>query len=552
MPVLQIYKKRLAKFIEKEFSEEELSNLLFNLKSESRTIDNQLLEVEVNSDRPDLYISEGLGRAIKGLLGKKKGLFEPNTLIDNIEVLAEYVPSRPQIVIATIRGISLDDEDIKELIQFQEKLHLTVGRKRKKMAIGIHDLDKIPDRKITYKLASLNEKMRPLFIGRNMEIREVLKSTEQGISYGELSLYNGSHPAIYSGNEIISLPPVINSDITRIEPGTKNLLIDITGNDFYTISSTLNLITSVLNENHGSIIGKVEIVYSNGNEERKVLTPTLERKQIRIETEYIIKNLGFELSLNDITELLEKMRFKVASVSEDSINVIVPEYRMDILHKVDLVEDIAMAYGYNSIPLDFKYTPLDGRISDLTVVEKIIREVSTGLGFQEILGFILSGDDASKFIGENEEVIRVKNPVTETMKIIRPSIIPSLLYAIKESQHLQLPIKIFEIGECGYASGGIPITENKAGYAIVNEGASFEEMQSHIYSLLEILKLKPISKREEKSFLIKGRSASLFIEKERIGYIGEVHPRILEMFGVKYPVVVAELCIDKLKEKMEL
>ncbi|MEM3491360.1 MAG: phenylalanine--tRNA ligase beta subunit-related protein, partial [Fervidicoccaceae archaeon] len=255
MPVLYLNPERLISFIgDRGIALEKLNEILFSLKSESSLTADGLLEVEVNSDRPDLFISEGIARAVKGLIGYEKGLFQPRIQDSSYMLKVDEVPSRPFIAIGIVRGVELGEEGLKELIQFQEKLHITIGRNRRKMAIGIHDLRKIPSQDLRYTMVTLEHEMFPLGIREKKKIREVLSGTPQGRSYGEISLIGGAHPAIFSGDEIISLPPVINSEITRIEPDTKDLLIDVTGIDEETVLKTLDLITSILNEKTGSII----------------------------------------------------------------------------------------------------------------------------------------------------------------------------------------------------------------------------------------------------------------------------------------------------------
>ncbi|MEM3284966.1 MAG: phenylalanine--tRNA ligase subunit beta [Fervidicoccaceae archaeon] len=549
MPVLYLNPERLISFIgDRGIALEKLNEILFSLKSESSLTADGLLEVEVNSDRPDLFISEGIARAVKGLIGYEKGLFQPRIQDSSYMLKVDEVPSRPFIAIGIVRGVELGEEGLKELIQFQEKLHITIGRNRRKMAIGIHDLRKIPSQDLRYTMVMLEHEMFPLGIREKKKIREVLSGTPQGRSYGEISLIGGAHPAIFSGDEIISLPPVINSEITRIEPDTKDLLIDVTGINEETVLKTLDLITSILNEKTGSIIERVHVLKPNG-ERRK--DPLLNKIQLALEKDYAEKVLGLKLDEKEIADLLERMRLGVEKAEDFLFRVTVPEYRSDILHPVDLVEDIAMAYGYSRIvPMRPSFST-EGSLERFSRISRILRMYAVGLGFQEVSGFVLTGDEANLFLRKGERIMRIKNPVSENMKFVRPTNIISLLLVLRENQHVELPLKIFEIGENVVIGGSRILQRRTIALAIMKDELSFEEIQAPIYSILSNFSKDVVFRRDSIDYLLQGRTAKVSVEGIPVGILGEVHPQILTEMGIKYPVGVGELDLSSLSSLIE-
>ncbi|AFZ70076.1 phenylalanyl-tRNA synthetase, beta subunit [Caldisphaera lagunensis DSM 15908] len=533
MPVLKFNPNRILKLTGLDMNS--LRELLFSLKCETNINEQNQLEVEINPDRPDMYIGEGIARAVKGLSNKEKGF--KNYYIENtsFELINEEPISRPIISAAILYNVKLDDEFLIELIQFQEKLHEGIGRKRKKVAIGIHDLSKIPSNKLIYKDVPIDTKMIPLNSNDYKTIEEVLKETEQGIKYGDISLLNNKHPAIISGNEIISLPPVINSNITRLEEKTKDLFIDVTGTDFYYVNKTMDIIVSNLAERDDVKIGRVKII----NKKETKITPLMSKEEIIINKNYVNNVLGEKLSENEIADHLLRMRYNV-EISEEKLKVIIPPFRADIISEVDLIEDIAMSIGYNNIIPNRPKIMLKGSLMDVTMLKRKIRDIMIGLGFTEIQSLTLVSLKNLVDLKERN-YIEVLNPVTADFNSLRPNLFISIIQAMKNNVKSSKPIKIFEIGKVVEKIDNIPIDKEKLGIAIMDESLSYENMQSIVYALLKLLNIEFKINESTSKYLIKGRSADIIVNNKIIGSFGEVSPYILEKFNLDYPIVYAEI-----------
>lgn len=548
MPVVRIFLERLNELVGEEIKLSELEDVVFSLKGEIENFDEQhkTIDIEFTMDRPDLLISEGIARAIKGLREIETGF--PKLRIGNssFELMIQSVPTRPFIAIGIIKNYELDEKALTELIQFQEKIHLTVGRKRKKVAIGIHDLDKIPHEKIEYKLVSVNQEMNPLGIDSKWSVKEVLQRTPQGLQYGSYSLIGDFHPAIISGDEIISLPPVINSNITRLDIGTKNLFIDVTGTDEFAVLKTLDLLMSILTERKEAFI---ELCQINRNQ-NKYFTPGLTPTYIETTREEINKTLGLELSSEEIIKLGEKMRWDVIS-DGFTVRAGAPEYRLDILHPIDFIEDIAMAYGYSNFPLKSKPVTTIPREEPYNLFKKVVKKILLGLGFTQISNFTMISEDTVRIIPEkNVSSIRIINPISNEMSHIRPSLIPSLLLTIKDSQKTGLPIRIFEIGYFGFIENQSNklVSGEKIGLAFVDYRVGYEDIQAAVESLLSMLDIAHTYHRYEANLFIKGRSSVVKHKDSVLGFVGEIYPQILIDNQIKHHVAVAEFYLDKLFE----
>ncbi len=545
MPVIKIPRYRLEQVLGCSLSLEELEDLLFKLKCEIESASEDLLEIELNSDRPDMLITEGIGRALKGILGIEKGIPEYPIQETDITVRVYPPPTRPYIAVGVVYNVRVDYDFIEELIQFQEKLHITYGRNRKKIAIGFHDLSKLPSNQIYYKEVNIDEvAFIPLHETTSMKAREILETTKQGQEYGRISLRkNKYHPMLFSGNHVIAMPPVINADITRVEPGTKDLFIDVTGTSRDAVEKVLDIIVTNLAE-RGGVIGRVKVYYPD----HEVSTPTLGVEELRLNVDYVNSILGLELGINDVVEHLERMRFNANPINENELLVKIPPYRVDILHPIDLVEDIAMSIGYENIepkpPPPTLPTPLPNKIK----FTNSLRELFTGLGFQELHLYMLTSSKSLEKLGY-KEFVKLANPVTEELDALRPTLINQMLSALKVNQHVEMPVKIFAIDDIvliDESEETRTIEQTVLSAAYMSGKASFEDLQAPLYAALRILGFNVKTVRINHHLFIDGRVAKIYINEEERGVIGEVNPEILESFQIKYPVILCEVNLTSL------
>lgn len=528
---------------------EKLREILFNLKCETEIEEDKIIAIEVQSDRLDMFSVEGIAYAVKLYAGLEKPKTPSYKHV--FKALVEPPSKRPYIAIAAVKGIDIDEEALRELIEFQERLHTTYGRNRRKIAIGLHDLRKLPKGNIVYKEVDVDTaSMVPLFGNSRISVREVLESTDQGKLYGEISRWDNKHPALLVGEEIIALPPVINSDITRLEPSSRNIFIDVTGTDYNAVMNVLNVIVHTLSFYGGEILG-AEIHYPD----KIVLSPNFEAKNISVELEFASKWLGVpkdELMVEG-SKALERMGYIVDKVDVNHIVVKVPPCRCDILHQVDIVEDIAIGLGYNNLGLEFISPPNTIKLysfSDEVAIEEILRETLVGLGYIEINTLTLVPSDVISLVS-SEPFPVIVNAISKELDSIRNSLIPSILIVLRDSQYVTLPVKVFEIGEvverCADCYNG---WRNRArlSFAIMDSEIRFEDVHADLYLILSELGLEKIVSIEnckQKAF-IEGRCGCIKYENTMVGVFGEVHPNILKILELEYPVAITELYIDAL------
>ncbi len=545
MPVIRLALSRLEALT--GLDKDEITNILFDLKCEAEEVEPGILEVEVNADRPDMLIGEGIARAIKGITGRETGYKPSPTYTTDLTVKVGSTGSRRYIGAAVVENVNVDEEFLAELIQFQEKLHVTFGRRRRKAAIGFHDLSKIPCRSMEYKYMDPSQvSFKPLHGEHEMTGLEVIRSTEQGSLYGSINLEDGRHPFLLSCGEVIAMPPVINSDRTRVEPGTRDLFIDVTGPDRRTVEKVLDVIVSNLAERPGAKIGLVKIHYDWGEE---VYTPPLKELELELDPLYTSNLLGFSIPPEEQASLLERMRHR-AGLKEGTIKVTTPPYRVDILRPVDLVEDIAMAYGYHNIPLRTGWPIVRGRLTRRSIIARRLSYIMVGMGFTETLQLVLTGPSSTPSPLSVKDIVEVENPVMAEYSIMRNSLLPGLLKVAKANISASKPVKAFEIGPTVERRGGEVIESWKIGIMYMDDEASYEDIQAVVYKLLRIAGLEPRAEPFNHPLLIPGRTAAVYHGEDYLGVIGETRPEVLVELGIEYPVLLAEMDLDRITRVM--
>ncbi|MGB7695763.1 MAG: phenylalanine--tRNA ligase subunit beta, partial [Nitrososphaeraceae archaeon] len=309
--------------------------------------DDKCIRLEYSPNRPDFSTYYGISRALNGLLGKEVGIPKFN-LIENrknfINVDSSVSNIRPYIASFVARGHKLNDKTIKQIVSMQEDLHNGIGRKRSKASIGFHNLDTI-EFPLDYTTRPGNLSFTPLDYSSSLTLSEVLEKTESGKKFREL-LLGSIYPVLMdSRGNLLSFPPVINAEYTRIKGGVKNLLVEVTGVDKTTVDKVLANIAATLTD-----IGfSLETVAINQDSNTTTSFNSMENTRLDdIKTDYINKKLGLSLSNEDVILCLRKSRLDAKVTDERNINCMIPSYRIDIFNPMDIVEEVAIGYGiYN-------------------------------------------------------------------------------------------------------------------------------------------------------------------------------------------------------------
>jgi len=500
------------------------------------------LVVEVYPNRPDMYSTEGITRALRAYLEISPGLPTFNVKQGDIQIIVDrsVLSVRPYIAGAVVRNVSLDEDALESIMRLQEALHESYGRKRRKVAIGIHDLDKVKP-PFTYTCVPPDGlKFVPLGFDKELTPREVLERHPKGVEYGHIIKDKDLYPIIIDKNaNVLSMPPIINGELTRVTTATRNIFIDVTGTHLDAVIGAAEIVATAVSE-YGDIIERVTIVHPH----RTIVTPEISYKEISISIDLVKEVLGIDLSTKDIEKSLKRMMYDV-SLKDDKIIAKYPTFRRDILHPIDIIEDIAIGYGYESLGEDLPKEYSQGHEDPVLEEIDIIRDILVGLGFIEVITFTLISDEYEfdKLRLRRSKAARILNPITSEMTIVRSSLIPSLLKVLHYNKDEELPLRIFEVGE-------VVNEEYKNEYMLSflvmdTKNANFNEMRKYVEAFFRYYcgSCAKLKMKDDPRF-IPGRSAEILINNVPVGIFGEVHPEVLENFNIPYPVVATEIKIN--------
>jgi len=541
----------LLSLIGKKLTLEQIEDRLFMIKAEVEKVDGNIIEIEVNPDRQDMLSTEGIARAVKSYLGLTTGLWDYPVKKSGKKIIVKpgLTKIRPYICCSIIKGIPADDELIKEYMHLQDALTSTHGRNRKKASIGLYVYDDLEFPVIYGPQAPTKIKFVPLGYETEMDGPTILKDHEKGVEFGPIIEKHKKWPLLYdSRDQVLSLPPIINSnDLGRMTTETKNLFIEVTGTHLPTVQQALNIITASLAE-RGGRIESVTVEYPDGSTEE---TPSFKPEKMNLKIKDIVDLIGVDLTLIQIVQALEKMGYGAKPMKTNQILVEIPAVRMDILHPVDVIEDIAIGFGFDNIEPAMPQTMTAGKAHPVTGIKNKIRDLMVGIGYNEVLNYIMTSPELLNGKMHRERpIVTTGNPKSRNYSVLRNSLLPILLDFTSQNQHADYPQKIFEVGDVA-----IPDETKETRIDQVPSVCGLEtdvkvnitKLMAEIGFLLRNLGLEGRFAFESVKVpeFIEGRSANILIDGDVWGAFGEVSPTILSNFGIGYPVVAFEIFIPR-------
>ena len=489
------------------------------------------LVLDVFANHPDWYSVEGLARSLRGFLGIETGLqgyaVKPSGVDFVVEKGVERV--RPFAVGGIVRGLALGDALLRSVIDLQEKLHTTIGRKRKKVAIGIHDADKVTP-PFTYRAVDPHAvRFVPLGMDRELDLAQVLAEHEKGREYAAALAGAEVYPVIQDARgAVLSFPPIINGVATQLTPETRNLFVDVTGTDRGSVEVVLNILVTALAD-RGGVLESVRLVTPEGPRE----TPDLSPRPMTLDLAYAGGLTGIALTTKDVIAALTRLRYDVTAKGGE-VTALVPAYRADILHVVDVVEDIAVGYGYERIRPRLPAHATPGRPAPAQETAALLRTLLQGYGYQEVWTLPLV-PRREPFATEGRAAVR--NPISDEVALVRSALLPGLLNLLRANKHRDLPQRVFEVG--AVVVGGANALHAAA--ASVHAKAGFTEVKSLVQSLLRDLgRTWELAGADDANYL-PGRCAAVVVDGQERGRFGEVHPSVLAGYELRHPVVAFEV-----------
>ena len=512
----------------------------------------EVIRLDLLADRPDLFDPGGLCRALKGYLGLESGLSEFTVGDSGIEVHVDPImmkegTCRPYIVCAVVDVPPLDHNSLSEVMRLQEHLHWGIGRDRKLASIGVYDLDTI-EGPISYSVVDPETfQFCPLGMpGVHMTPNDILENHPKGVGYKHLMEQYVKYPILIDAkNLVLSMPPIINSDETKCKIGTKSLFIDVTGLSKDAVVDSLVTLVSALVELGGQV-KTVRMNYPDGPQNTPDLTPGA----IDISYEDAKNWLGLPFNLDQFMDYLRKMRLNVEP-SGDLYTVSYPAFRKDIRHEVDVFEDLAIGFGYENIEPAVVPTLTIGEARPEEKLSTMIRSAMIGLGFTEIMSLLLQSIERhfSKFnLEPDKNHVIVENPKTIEQKVVRNHLLTGIMETFNKNRRKAVPQKIFEIGNViqldKQAETGTCEYRHLA-LAIIGPDTGYAEGRMYLDAILRELKWQGEYEAIVHATFTEGRCAEISNKDGLWAILGEIHPQVLNNFGLAFPVVYGEIRLMK-------
>ena len=540
MPVIELSYSRLQKLIGKA-SKKQISDSLPFLGLDIESEDKDLVRVEYSPNRPDYSTDFGIALGLQGLLGIKTGPIKLNVKKSNeylISVKSNVSRIRPFVTGIIAKNGKIDDKIIKQLMTMQEDLHFGIGRKRKKSSIGIHDLDKISF-PLVYTTTNRNHKFIPLNSEKELNISEILDTTDVGKDYGSLLGQSSQVPIILDEKQnTVSFPPIINAAVTTVTTKTKNLFVEVTGLNKDDAEDMLSVVATVL-QSAGFTLESVKITGAKNS------SPKLEYRKMTVNSSLINQILGLNLSSSKIISSLKKSRLDASSKGTNIICTI-PAYRFDIFGPMDLVEEVALGYGIQNLEPTISPSQTIGQTNHVSLKLKSLDQTMIGLGYLEALNSSLTSKRVLYDMTNRDstKLLSVLDSKSREHTILRDSILPGLLENLSRNIHESYPQKMFETGTV-FATEN-PISEKISFSGIsAHKDANFTEIKSIIQTALNIgFGIKVETKTSTDSTFEEGHCASIILDNVPIGIIGKIDSKIIENYKIRVPVVGFEISLS--------
>ncbi|TLS23965.1 hypothetical protein PpBr36_08266 [Pyricularia pennisetigena] len=582
MPTIGVNKEEFFEELGQRYTADEFQRLCFDygIELDEDTEDDPTrpkdepaqLKIETPANRADLLCFEGIAASLNVFRGKMappayKVLDMPEDQMQSITVKPETADVRPYIAGAILRNVKFTQSTYNSFMGLQEKLHANLARQRTLVAIGTHDLDTIKG-PFTYEARKPEDiKFRPLNQAKEMDGNEMMETLDKDkhlSKYLHIIRDSPRYPVIYDANEVVcSVPPIINGDHSKITLNTTNVLIEATATDATKLKIVIDTMVTMFSTYCADKF-TVEPVLIKRPDGTTVVTPDLEPRRMEVEVDYINQCCGLSESADGICKLLAKMAFVAKPLSASIIEVYIPPTRSDILHACDVMEDVAVAYGFNNLPrsLPTKSATV-GKGLPINKLSDIVRAECAMAGWKEVMPLVLCSHDENfawlNRVDDGKTAVRIANPKSAEYQVVRTSLLPGLLKTVRENKSVKLPLMIMETSDVVVKDDAL---ERKArnvrhwAAAYCGTTSGFEIVHGLLDRIMSMLRVPVgtyyISEIDEPTFF-GGRAAAVFLrqggdkaEPVRIGELGVLHPTVLDKFDLRYPVSTLEINLEVL------
>lgn len=528
-------------------------------------MDNEILELEITPNRPDCL-------SIMGMAVETAASFDLKTKHNDIKIeneVSNFSEFFDDIIIETENCNRYYSKILKNIKIGPSPLWLQAYL----MQAGVRPVSNIVDL-TNFVMLEYGEPLHAFDLDTLKNKKIVVRMAKDGEEMvtldGETRKLEKDDILITDGSEIVGLAGVMGGLDSEITDKTVNVLLEGASFNKENIRKTarrLNLRSEASSRFEKGIdvnlaktaVDRVcelaekmeiaEVVGGNkdvGNFDRK-------EKEIELRKEKVNNLIGVDFTMDEISNILNRLEIET-DVRDDYLIAKVPTVRLDLDIEEDLIEEIARIYGYDNIePKKLKGTLTVGRKPVFRNVEDRIKNQLIGLGYSEFMTYSFvspSSYEKANYKEDEKNIIKILNPLGEDYSIMRTTMIPSMIDALsKNYARGNVNVGGFEIGNTFFPTEEeLPSERLKLAMGFYDLG-DFYYLKESIEKSLWYLGINNLEvRRRETSFLHPGRSAEFILNGKSLGVFGEVHPKVLENYGLKKRAYVAELDFNLIVE----
>lgn len=548
-------------------------------------------KIDVPANRQDLLCLEGISRALRIFMGKEDvpmyRAVQPKQERIKMYVSKETKMIRPYVVCAVLRNIHMTHDVYNSFLDLQDKLHFNIGRRRSLVAIGTHNLDSVQPPFYYKALPAEKVVFQPLNQTREFNAHELMdfyrdpkNDCKHLAPYTDLIYDSPVVPVIVDSNgTVLSLPPLINGNHSKMDMQTENIFIECTAKDVTKASIVLNTLIAMFSEycDDRFTAEVVEVEYEKDSifPEGKSLTyPDFTEKQLDCSVLDMCSTIGATIPVEQVQRDLHKMQLASEVLDADHIRVTIPITRSDVIHAVDVYEDVAIAYGYNNIKRSQPPTLTIGAEQPVNQLSDMLRAQVAMAGYTEVLTLSLcSKAENYALMGLEDDglSVRLANPKTVEFEVCRTSLLPGILKTFRENKHVPYAkgVKLFEVSDVVLKDPANYVgarNERRLCAVYMGQAAQIEIIHGLMDRIMRLLDVYPMAKYSgldtpipegKKQYYIReghcgtffpGRCCDIVVvdgEKENVvGHFGVLHPKVVKNFELRYPGSAIEMSIE--------
>ncbi|WP_074016473.1 phenylalanine--tRNA ligase subunit beta [Fusobacterium massiliense] len=541
-----------------------------------------IFELEITPNRPDCLSHIGIAREVAAYYDRKVKYpsIEINETIESINTLIK---------------VNIDDKErckryVGKIVKNVKVQESPEWLKRRIQAMGLNPINNIVD--ITnFVMFEYNQPMHAFDFDKlkgNINVRAAKENEEITTLDGVDRVLKNNELVIADEERAIAIAGIIGGDATKIDNETKNIFVEVayfTPDNIRRTSRELGIFTdSSYRNERGMDIQNLETVVERavsliaevaGGE---ILSDTIDRYlekpekyEISLNLEKLNKFIGKNLSSDEVAKILTNLNIEIKTIGEDKMLLTPPTYRGDLIRPADIYEEVIRMYGFDNIEARMPVMSIEsGEENTNFKVSRIIREILREQGLNEVINYSFIPKSAKELFSFEDGIIEIKNPLSEDMAIMRPSLIYSLVNNIKENLNRnQTDLKIFEVSKTfknlGSAKDSLATEELKVAIALsgredknlwnqIKTDYDFYDLKGYIEYLFERLNINKFNLERAKDVNFHpGVSAEIKIGEDVIGIFGELHPTLINNVGIKREkVFFAEINLTKLMKYMKI